>query len=166
MASKEEKIELWALVNELCRVTQVNPDEFNPAKHLPYAQELVNSLDVKLGVSLPLELSYKGEPDEFGNETSFDYGKDEQRLGHYVITKHKIWPKKLVLNLEHFWDRDKHELFEQGSISTNIIYGKEDKKVKAIRTDTLEPYFLNFNFFGRRVEIQVGRSKINYFYKK
>ncbi len=159
--AKEEKVTLWSQVNELCRVTQVSPQEFDPKKHVHCAQEIIDGLDGKLKPSSSTQISYT---DELGNEPSFDYGRDEKRLGQYVVTKYTLLGSS-ILKMEHFWDRDKKDLFEKG-IFTNLAYGKGDKKLREIYLEVLEPHFFNLNLFGIQIGMQLGNVKRTDFYRK
>ncbi len=128
------KIEIANSVDEICRVTQVNPEEFNKEKHFSLAQYLINNIDSLLD-STP-ELSYDNkEEGEIVNSN-----RKIERIGHYIVIKYKLGLfKKHRLCFQQFLINERDPDF----IGTTIDYSKNTKNIISIKTYNYLTYHFN-----------------------
>lgn len=146
----ESGLSLWRLVNDLCKITQQHPEQFDPAIYLPQVQEIVNSLDGTLGYSSNHQITR--EKVEYVNQDGFQHkideevvqeGVDEKRFGNYVVKKYAIGPRIDRLEFEESRFEDHRDISEQGHLNTNIMYNKQSK-LMAIYTTLWEPWYFRF----------------------
>lgn len=127
----EERASLRDKVNEIC---EISPQEFDPALHLSYAQEIVRTLDSTLDATYSFQFMYT-TPDR----RTIEFGFSEERVGYYVAEIfQRIWGRRELV-LDYFWDRGRRELYERSWIETVIGYRERSLELLDISRITRTP---------------------------
>ncbi|MBI3032527.1 hypothetical protein HYY69_03565 [Candidatus Woesearchaeota archaeon] len=114
----------------------IKPEEFDPDKHVPYAQEIVNQLDgllqrtpkIRLSVDIPRlgKVYLLGPMDE--NETY------EESVGEYRVQKYRAGWNERVLECRHYWRDSERELivYEETYETLGIYYHKKSLGINKV----------------------------------
>ncbi len=173
--SHNAEMRVWALINDLCNVTQVRPDEFQAEVHVQKAQIIIDTIDDSidyssdhqiqshrkkvLGSDGPYCLSQGGKIIE---ESHHQWGADERRVGHYLVQKRRLDERESLLEFEYFRSSDVWNFDDHSSLKTVLQYNTKSKELLTIYTALFEPWYLRLG------PIIIGHGRVNktYFWKK
>jgi len=172
----ETQLQVWSLINDLCNVTQIKPEEFRADIHVQKAQEIIDTIDDAIDYSSVVQLQYRSMTKEGDGDSPFcmvqggsiteekeqNWGADERRIGHYLVQKRGLRRRISRLTFQYFKSSDVWNLDNHSSLYTILKYYRRSKELFAIYTSLYEPYHLQIG----PLTIIWGRSKDTYFWRK